>query len=364
MEAYKKLGIGGGRLALSNSADHFYNYDLLPEDWPTCKGIFLKMVQPTEGKEFTRSRILRRELYQSEFDRVHVEKVLTKLIEAHLVKFTKGDMSKDAQVEVAHEALLRNWPTLTQWLDDERVKLHQRYLLVAAPAQRWEEKDRDPSILLRDSELKDAQKYDDLNKLEDEFIKASVKAEESLKEQEKEQQERELRLIQEKLNQAIIAEQAAQKALEQEKIATDEAKKAQRRGIVVLIILSVSFLGFIYFSNQFQKQQAALKSQQDNEQTAIKKALETQKYELINELQKQKQEALKNQEKIFKSQQKIKQDEQLKNQKDQSIKDQRIALNDQKKELEAQKKIEINNQKTILEGQKKDAAKEQRIKLL
>ena len=226
MKAYIKLQ--GGRLALSNSADEFYA-GLIPEEQVTCKRIFLKMVRPTEGLEFTSSRILRRELYQAEVDRERVEKVLNKLIVARLVKFTKGDMSKDTQVEVAHEALIRNWPLLVQWLEDERVNLRQRYLHLTAAAQRWEEKDRDPSILLRDSELKDAQKYDDLNKLEAEFIAASVKAEKRLKEQEEERKERELSLIKEKLAQEKIAREAEQKALEQEKIATDEARKAKER---------------------------------------------------------------------------------------------------------------------------------------
>jgi len=118
MKAYIKLQ--GARLALSNSADECYADLKLHEDKQTCKRIFLKMVRPTEGLEFTSSRILRRELYQAEVDRERVEKVLNKLIVARLVKFTKGDMSKDAQVEVAHEALIRNWPLLVQWLEDEQ----------------------------------------------------------------------------------------------------------------------------------------------------------------------------------------------------------------------------------------------------
>jgi WD40 repeat protein len=375
MEAYKKLGIGGGRLALSNSADDFYNNDLLPEDRPTCKGIFLKMVQPTEGKEFTRSRILRRELYQSEFDRVHVEKVLTKLIEAHLVKFTKGDMSKDAQVEVAHEALLRNWSTLTQWLAEERVKLHQRYLLVAAPAQRWEEKNRDPSILLRDSELKDAQKYDGLNKLESEFIAASVKAEERLKEQEKEQQERELRLIQEKLNQAIIAQQAVQeklnqeeiareaeqKALEQEKRATDEARNALEQKekarqvsqkllfgtrIAMIMLALLSFAGFWLWKDAEQK---SMRAQQES-MRAEQKSMRAQQESMMAQQQfkKAQQQFKKAQQESIKAQQQFKK-AQL----------QMIEAQKAQKVAEKQKKLALS-QKVILEERNKKIVAQQK----
>src|SRR5256885_12778864 len=47
-----------------------------------------------------------------------VVRVLNKLIRAHLIRRTSGATADDEQVELAHEALVRNWPRLSDWLDD------------------------------------------------------------------------------------------------------------------------------------------------------------------------------------------------------------------------------------------------------
>ena len=55
-----------------------------------------------------------------------VVRVLNKLVRAHLIRRTAGATADDEQVELAHEALVRNWPRLSDWLDDERTKTRQR----------------------------------------------------------------------------------------------------------------------------------------------------------------------------------------------------------------------------------------------
>jgi hypothetical protein len=112
--------LGGGRLALSRSADKLYN-EFIPEDQVTVRRILLKMVQPTEGLEVTSSRISRQSLYGEGEAKDRIDRVLQKLIEARLVKLTEAEQSVDIQVEVAHEALVRNWLLLVEWLEDERV---------------------------------------------------------------------------------------------------------------------------------------------------------------------------------------------------------------------------------------------------
>jgi WD40 repeat protein/energy-coupling factor transporter ATP-binding protein EcfA2 len=176
-EAYKRLG--GGRLALSNSADEFYN-KLIPEEQVTCKRIFLRMVRPTEGLEVTSSRIPIKELYRAGEAGDRVERVLNKLIEARLVRQTEGNTPNDTQVEVAHEALIRNWRQLVEWLEDARVNLRQRLRLKAAAAQ-WEEKGRDQGALLRGALLEEARQYDDLTELETQFFSRSIEYEKNRK---------------------------------------------------------------------------------------------------------------------------------------------------------------------------------------
>src|SRR5262249_44371682 len=97
-----------------------------------------------------------------------------KLIAARLVRQTPDDQF----VEVAHEALVRNWPLLNDWLAEERERLRDRIHLTAA-AQAWLKRGRDPKALWRGDQLAQARAFDNLGPLEAEFVAASRKVEHS-----------------------------------------------------------------------------------------------------------------------------------------------------------------------------------------
>jgi WD40 repeat protein len=80
-------------------------------------------------------------------------------------------------VEVAHEALIREWPTLRGWLEEDRegLRLH-RHLTLAADA--WEQNNRDASELYRGTRLTQALAWaavhaNDLNESEQAFLDLS-----------------------------------------------------------------------------------------------------------------------------------------------------------------------------------------------
>ncbi len=108
-------------------------------------------------------------------------------------------------MEVAHEALIREWSTLRGWLADDRegLRLHRH---LTDSVQEWQSLDKDPSELYRGTRLEQAVSWanehrDDLNFLEQEFLDASVAfVEADRREKERIRQER---------------EDARQKALEQ-----------------------------------------------------------------------------------------------------------------------------------------------------
>jgi hypothetical protein len=104
-----------------------------------------------------------------------VDRVLKRLIAADLLRLSPGEKPVDDQVEVAHEALVRNWPRLVGWLEDERERIRERLRLTAA-AEQWLKLERDPSALLRGALLEDAQRHPDLSELEQEFLQASLDA--------------------------------------------------------------------------------------------------------------------------------------------------------------------------------------------
>ena len=169
MAAYRK--VSGGRLALARGADAAYAA-LIPEEQMTARRILLRLVRPGEGLEITSNRVRRSELNRGGEDPGRVARVMEKLVEARLLRLTSGDTADDTQVEVAHEALVRNWPTLVEWLEDERIALRQRQRLSAA-AEQWQRMGRDPSALLAGRLLEDARQYDDLSESEREFVAAS-----------------------------------------------------------------------------------------------------------------------------------------------------------------------------------------------
>lgn len=143
LAAYKK--IGGSRGALARAADALYG-QLLPEDQVIMRKILLRMVRPAAGEETTRRRIRVQELEKIGHAPQNVERVLAKLVEARLVRRSAGETPADDQVEVADEALIRNWPLLVTWLEDLRAQL-MRVRRFEALAEEWERFNREYGFL-------------------------------------------------------------------------------------------------------------------------------------------------------------------------------------------------------------------------
>lgn len=194
-EIYRQLG--GGRLALARSADEFFD-KLITEEQHTVRRILLHMVRPSEGLEVTSKRILRKGLYLAGEAEDRLDRVLQKLTEEHLIRLTEDHDPDDVQVEIAHEALIRNWPRLIDWLEAERGELRKRYRITDL-AEQWSNNNKDRDLLLRGKQLKEAKKYDDLNDLEFQFVQESQQEESHQFEEKQRLQNVALEAYQEKL---------------------------------------------------------------------------------------------------------------------------------------------------------------------
>jgi hypothetical protein len=153
--AYRRLG--GGRKALAKCADELYE-SLMFEDQQRAKRILLRMVRPDSGMEFTSSRVRRASLDQIGDDSGAIDRVLDRLVKARLVRLTPGETPGDAQVEVAHEALVRNWPALVDWLQEARTKIATRRRLEAWAAD-WVRLGRGHGGLLDEVQLAEAEAW-------------------------------------------------------------------------------------------------------------------------------------------------------------------------------------------------------------
>jgi Novel STAND NTPase 1 len=106
--------------------------------------------------------------------------MIQKLADASLVT-TEGDLTLgDAFVEVAHEALIRNWPQLHKWIDADRAGLRTRTRL-SESARDWKNSDLDSTYLYSGARLAVAEEWaashpGELSIDEAEFLRCSREA--------------------------------------------------------------------------------------------------------------------------------------------------------------------------------------------
>jgi class 3 adenylate cyclase/energy-coupling factor transporter ATP-binding protein EcfA2 len=170
------LQSGGVQGAIAQTAETVYHDAFSPEQQALARNVFMRLTELGEGTEDTRRRVSIAELVPRPEQEADVHEVLRTLGDARLVTIGEGT------VEVAHEALIRHWPTLREWLDEDRegTLLHRR---LTEAAQEWEALGRDPGALFRGSRLATtgdwATVHDpELNELEREFLTASRQASE------------------------------------------------------------------------------------------------------------------------------------------------------------------------------------------
>ncbi|MEN8131734.1 MAG: ATP-binding protein [Pseudomonadota bacterium] len=118
-------------------------------------------------------------------DRNIVQSVLQELYDAGLVRRFFAESSRDRQIEIAHEVLVRNWPTLHRWTQDKTVRQELEFIReLNRAASTWAMHDRAAGFLWTDDkQLKEIEKSNlhwQMNTLETEFLEESrSQAEES-----------------------------------------------------------------------------------------------------------------------------------------------------------------------------------------
>ena len=165
------LQAGGVQGAITKTAETVYREALSPDQQALARNIFLRLTELGHGTEDTRRRVAIAELVPRPEHQNDVDEVLRRLADARLVTIGEGT------VEVAHEALIRHWPTLRAWLDEDREGrlVHRR---LGEAARDWETTDRDPALLYRGPRLAGASDWanahdGELNELEREFLSTS-----------------------------------------------------------------------------------------------------------------------------------------------------------------------------------------------
>jgi WD40 repeat protein len=175
LEGYRASGRVQG--ALAQRADSIF-LSLAPREQEVAREVLLRLTEPGETTEDTRRRATMDELVASASERDLTRRVTLALANGRLLTTSGGGEHGEAWVEVAHEALIRGWPRLRQWVDEDRAALRVRRRLTEA-AREWERLARDDGALYRAGVLGDGlelrhRKRTGLNELEHEFLNASV----------------------------------------------------------------------------------------------------------------------------------------------------------------------------------------------
>ncbi len=189
--------IGGFNGALQRRAEKIYE-GFPPAEQAVCQRVFLRLTHPGEGTAPTRLRVPAADLRPAEGDHTAVEHVVETLVTERLFTLStraEGFETPTAEVdarafepmiEIAHEALIRRWPRLREWIR-ERQKDSRIHRDLAAAARAWDDNRRERSYLIPSgSRLSEAEEWsqahrDDLNETERIFLKACVATRDRLK---------------------------------------------------------------------------------------------------------------------------------------------------------------------------------------
>jgi WD40 repeat protein/transcriptional regulator with XRE-family HTH domain len=167
---------GGVRGAIAETAETVFTDQLTKKQQSIARRIFLRLTELGDETSLidTRRRAKFTELILNPEEAATTRKVLKTLADARLI------ITSEDSAEVAHEALIREWPTLRNWLEENResLRLHQQ---LTESVQEWHAMKRSPDMLYRGARLAQIQEWasnhkEEMNSLEREFLAASVEA--------------------------------------------------------------------------------------------------------------------------------------------------------------------------------------------
>jgi len=171
-QAYEE--IGGVKKAIANHAEQVYQ-QLSETEKKQAQRIFVQLVRPGEGTEDTRRVATRAEVGEDNWNLVSY----LAGYQARLVVTGRQEPEDEDTVEVVHEALIREWGTLREWINANRqFRTWQERLKVAL--REWKNHNHETGGLLRGAPLGVAEDWlrkraDEMTQEERDFIEVSVK---------------------------------------------------------------------------------------------------------------------------------------------------------------------------------------------
>jgi WD40 repeat protein/serine/threonine protein kinase len=203
--AYQALGGAAG--ALARRAEDLYQ-EQNADGRESIRQMFLRLVSvagpksgsptDTSSPAGTRRRVLRTELLSASASPERLDEIVDTYARYRLLSLDYDTATRQGTVEVAHEAILREWDRLEAWLEESLVDLGLHRQLVRA-AREWHEAEHDQSFLLRGARLNRFQSWAGDTSLlltldEQAYLDASINLREEKLAAERRRQEEEARL--------------------------------------------------------------------------------------------------------------------------------------------------------------------------
>lgn len=156
LQSYRE--IDGVRGALSRHAEK--TYEELPSDEHrrlACE-LFLRLLEPgTSEQDTTRRRAALSEFaFENQIQSRLMRETIAAFVTARLL--TTNEVAGTTTIEVSHEAVIREWKRLSEWLHDARDDIHLQQA-ISADVTEWNSRKQPKDRLYRGGQLKEAQAW-------------------------------------------------------------------------------------------------------------------------------------------------------------------------------------------------------------
>ncbi|MBL8134447.1 MAG: protein kinase [Anaerolineae bacterium] len=152
---YRAIGKTTG--ALAKRAEEIY-LELDAKQQAAAQQMFLRLVTLGEGVEDTRRRTLRSELSAIAANSDEMDEIIDMFSAYRLLSLDHDPATRSPTVEVAHEAILREWERLRGWLNASRHEIRLQRQLATAVTE-WHAAKQENSFLLRGARLEQFEKW-------------------------------------------------------------------------------------------------------------------------------------------------------------------------------------------------------------
>ncbi|MFV2039876.1 MAG: hypothetical protein ACC660_06495, partial [Acidimicrobiales bacterium] len=228
--------MGGLRGAITRRADDLMA-ELSAAEQDIAQQLFLRLVTVTEDGDWSRRRVLASELVSLRLDLVTLQRVIEAFDNQRLLALSRDHVTGSPTVEVAHEALISQWPRFRAWIEEDRHSVQMLTHLRNA-SYAWEAGGEDAGDLYRGARLGAALDWAEssrpvLSDLETRFLAGArqardveLEAERRILEQRERQNRRLRRLLIVVGATAVVAIVFGVLALQQRQRANDQTRQA------------------------------------------------------------------------------------------------------------------------------------------